>query len=242
MPIGHPDSADVRRHFFGRTIYTVTDVLGANGVFGHTIPETDIDDIAIVRVLCDAGVSAFVQSIATSLEVTETWQLLTIDDGFSGWGHARKLVVQPQGGGIGLVAGDTTGVAGKSYTFQVDTYIGADQNQMRINHESQDLHAVIPAGNATLRLVFPSAQQYDRFDVIWQSTQVNGSARMFVWHNGATNTSPVHQFVPGLGTPAAGTPQLATVQSVGAGVAFDVINLSGAIATIDLAVRAYKQS
>lgn len=241
MPVGHPDSADVRRHFFGRTVMSQSGTMAANEFDGFAVPEANIDDVAIIRLIASPGVCYQVDSYGVSGDIAETWKLGVIADGVSNWSSARRLVVQPMGGGIDVLVQDTTGVAGKTYNFQVDTYIGADQNQMAIHHESQNIvNQTVANGGNTTRLVFPSAQAFDVFAYSAESNVGNCTFRYFVWDNGNGTAGTIQQQVQPASGLTAGQASAATVPSVGMSVGFDVINNSGGNATISLSVRGYR--
>lgn len=238
MPVGHPDSADVRRHFFGRTIQSTSASLTANQFVGISIPEASIDDVAIVRVFGDPGVCIQIDSFGVSGDVVETWKLgLTTT-----WGSGRRIVVQPMGGGIDILVQDTTGVAGKTYVVQVDTYIGADQNQMRINHASSGMQGVVVgAGAFSPFLAIPDSQQFDEIDV-WCASNVAGVVGLaLLTENGLGTAGSMFEFqMATFATVTAFVAAVGKYPSAGIGMRVAAFNPLGGAATVAFGYRAVK--
>lgn len=238
MPIGHPDDADVRRHFFGHTLDTQSFTLAPNEFRGFGYTEAQCDDVMVFRVFAAPGVKVQIHSYGVAGDVYETWELgLDVN-----WQSGRRIVVQPGGGGVDILLQETTGGASTNTNFQLDGYIGTDQRGLEIRHAKGGVNAQFtPAAGSTGSLVLPECQMYDEV-ALWLATTAQPAAlNATVVENGDGTAGTMHTFTSTLFSATfSGAVFQAKMPTAGIGMRFSARNDNAGNANLSFGYRAYK--
>lgn len=243
MPVGAPDNADVRRHYFARTVDSQSLTLAANQFQGFSYTADQMADCAMLRIIASPGVCVVTDTFGVGGDLAESFKLMQA----TAWPRAVRLPLSNFGGGMDVLVQDTTGVAGKLCTFTVESYVGVTAQEIGPWHRETSTGLVTLANGAFLpaHLSFPDATYYDRMAllVVGQAAAMSLGINTFTNGDITSTAGTIQTATYGLTLSATPNPpaQYLDFPTV-APFDINVLNSSGNPATVMVNARCYRAS
>ena len=235
MSFGHPDFADVRRHYYAAQIDHQTGTLNANQTAQFSYNENQLGDVFVLSGFLDVGI--IVQVLRNNTGVPTEGMGYAAGGALGGnlW-----IPIHPTSSTMLVDVENADGVAGRAYNLTMQAFIGSTVGELAQRERTQGTTANgVGAGARGALVAMPATRMFDRVTITAESDRAMNVDRDIYLVTDFFPTA-LHVSTELLGTTTGAGVLTLDVPVIGAAESYFIVNAGAAGATTRVAVRLYR--